>query len=53
MVVHENEAAQKSSWQKFINHPEWKSLKSEEEYQIIKLKITKHMLVATDYSQIK
>ncbi|MEM7313705.1 MAG: NIPSNAP family protein [Planctomycetota bacterium] len=53
MVVHEDEEAQAAAWKAFLSHPDWDSLKNDEQYQIIKLKITKHMLVATDYSQIK
>ncbi len=53
MLVHDDEEAQQKAWQTFIGHPEWKALSSEEQYQIIKLQITKHMLAATEYSQIK
>ena len=53
LLVHDDEATQKSSWSAFLKHPDWKSLSSEEQYQIIKLTITKHMLAATDCSQIK
>lgn len=53
MLVHDDETSQQKAWKTFIDHPEWKSLSSEEQYQIIKLQITKHMLTATDYSQIK
>lgn len=53
LLVHEDEDAQKTAWKAFLSHPDWDALKSDEQYQIIKLKITKHMLTATDYSQIK
>ena len=53
MLVHENKQAQDETWKKFIDDPAWKSLKSEEQYQVIKLKITKSFLEATSYSQIK
>ena len=53
MLVHDDKQAQDKAWRTFINHPDWKSLSSEEQYQVIKLDITKHMLEATSYSQIK
>ena len=53
MLVHDDEETQKKTWKTFIEHPEWKTLKNEEQYKVIKLTITKHMLTATDYSQIR
>lgn len=53
MLVHDDEESQGKAWKTFINHPEWKSLSSDEQYKVIKLEIIKHMLTATDYSQIK
>ena len=53
MLVHDDEAAQKASWKRFIEHPEWAEMKAIEEYKDTVSKIVKHMLVATDYSQIK
>jgi hypothetical protein len=53
MLVHEDESAQQSAWKTFIDHPEWKTLSGDEQYQVIKLEITKHMLVPTSYSQIR
>ena len=53
MLVHDDEESEKKTWKTFIDHPEWKSLKSEEQYKVIKLTITKHMLTATSYSQIR
>lgn len=53
LLVHEDEEAQKKSWKQFIGSPEWKSLSSEEQYQVIKLQIKKHMLEPTEYSLIK
>lgn len=53
MLVHDDEAAHDEAWKAFRAHPDWKALKSDEQYSSIKLKITKHMLSATDYSPIK
>ena len=55
MVVHDSPQAQKEGWQRFIKSPEWAALQKAEPYAGRKLvsKITKTMLVATDYSQIK
>lgn len=53
MLVHDDEEAQKESWKKFFEHPDWKALSADEQYQVIKLQVTKHMLTATDYSPIK
>ena len=53
MLVHDSEESEKKVWKKFIDLPEWKTLKSEEQYKVIKLTITKQMLTATSYSQIQ
>lgn len=53
MLVHDNKEAQDKAWRSFIDSPEWKSLNGEEQYQVIKLKITRHMLAPTKYSQIQ
>jgi len=53
MLVHDDEEAQKKTWKTFIDHPEWETLKNDEEFASIRLKILKHMLSATEYSQIK
>lgn len=53
LLVHEDQAAKDKAWQTFIGAPEWKALSSEPKYQVIKLKITRHMLKATDASQIR
>lgn len=53
MLVHDDEAKKGEAWKAFLGHPEWKALKNDEQYSSIKLKITKHMLSATDYSPIK
>lgn len=53
MLVHDDEEAQKASWKRFLEHPEWAEMKAIEEYKETVSKIIKHMLVATEYSEIK
>jgi hypothetical protein len=55
MLVHDDVDAQKAGWLKFVKSPEWEALQKKDPYAGKKLvsKITKTMLVATDYSQIK
>lgn len=53
MLVHRDKATQDESWKKFIASPDWKSLSGEERYKVIKLKITAHLLQASDFSQIQ
>lgn len=55
MLVHDDQAAQKTGWKKFIKSPEWEALQKKDPYAGKKLvsKIEKTMLVATDYSQVK
>ena len=53
MLVHDDESVQKKSWKTFLAAPEWKNLKADPEFSGIRLKITKHMLSAAEYSPIK
>ena len=53
MLVHDDAEAQTSAWAAFLAHPEWESMKNQEQYAETVSKITKTMLVATDYSDIK
>ena len=53
MLVHDDEESQGKAWKAFLAHPDWDALKNDEQYSSIKLKITKHMLTATDYSPIQ
>lgn len=53
MLVHDDLASQKESWKAFVSSEDWKQLNADPKYQGIKLKITAHMLEATDYSTIR
>lgn len=53
LLVHEDEQAMKAAWKRFLESPEWDEMKRIERYQDTVSKIIKHMLVATEYSDIK
>ena len=53
MLVHEDDAAMKAAWSRFLKSPEWDAMKKIEKYDDTVSKIIKTMLVATDYSDIQ
>jgi hypothetical protein len=53
MLVHQDDEAMKAAWSRFLESPEWNEMKQKEQYQDTVSKITKHMLVATSYSDIQ
>jgi hypothetical protein len=53
MLVHEDESAMAASWSRFLQHPDWESMKSDPRYKDTVSKVVKRILVPLDYSEIK